>query len=107
MPTSMTRRLDDFFGGRRELACGVGSHRRPLTFVLGAGASLSSNAPTTPSVNERLQEATKYRLGDLVRERLHEIVDDDVRDAVAPLFGQIRPNVGYRLLAALSRVRRV
>lgn len=92
---------------RREAAVTVAAHRRPLTFALGAGASFSSGGPTTRAVHERLSERLGGRLESLVRERLHNVVDEDVRDSLRPLFQEIRPNVGYRLLAALSRQRRI
>lgn len=85
----------------------MAAHQRPLTFVLGAGATLSSGAPTTPAVHAKLEKATQMRLGALIRERLHMIVDEEVRDQLQPLFEHVVPNTGYRVLAALGRDRRI
>ena len=91
----------------RELAKGIAQNSRPLTLITGAGASLSSRAPTTPAVHKRLKEATGTRLEDLIRERLHEIVDEALLDSLKPLFEDVKPNSGYRLLASLGRQRRI
>jgi hypothetical protein len=103
----MSQDSSDFHGMRVEVAEAVARHRRPLTFVLGAGASLSSNAPSTVEVHRRLESATERRFGQLVQERLHELVDDEVRDQLEPLFCDVVPNVGYRILASLGRCRRI
>jgi hypothetical protein len=58
-------------------------------------------------VHKKLEEAAQARLKDPIRERLHEILDDELRGAIAPLFADVCPNSGYRLLAALGRQRRV
>lgn len=98
---------DRFAEMTRELAAEIARHTRPISFITGAGASLSSGAPTTYAVHEQLRAATNMRLENMTRERLHEIVDETLREAVAPLFTDVSPNSGYRLLAALGRQRRV
>lgn len=98
---------DRFFEMRAELARTAGASDRPLTFVLGAGASLTSGAPSTGEVHAALEAATSTRLNGDVRERLHEILDEEIRDQLGPLFADVVPNVGYRLLAAVGRVRRI
>lgn len=97
----------DFHGSARDLGFAAAAHQRPLTFVLGAGASLSSGAPTTPAMHERLVEATKGRVKGPLRDHLHELVRREVRDHLRPLFRDVTPDVGYRLLASLARWRRV
>jgi hypothetical protein len=103
----MPRNPDKFIGPSRDLARAIAGHDRPLTFVLGAGASLSSGAPSTPKVHERLHEATEGRFHGHVREHIHELSRQEVRDHLRPLFVDVLPDVGYRMLAALSRTRRI
>jgi hypothetical protein len=99
--------IENFFAARDELARSVAKNQRPLTFFLGAGASRSSRAPSTPEVRACLEDAAGVRLDGRVHERGHEIVNEELRDHLAPLFADVVPNVGYRLLAALARLRRI
>jgi hypothetical protein len=97
----------DFTGGIRDLGHAVVAHTRPMTLVLGAGSSLSSGAPTTPMMHKRLADATDGRFKGQLREHLHELVRREVRDLLLPLFSDVLPDVGYRLLGALGRTRRI
>jgi hypothetical protein len=90
-----------------DLAAALRGNDDSLTFVLGAGTSLSSGAPSTAEVEAALvSAATRIPPGEL-RKWLHEIADHDKRIALEPIFAQLRPYVGYRCLAALARSRRV
>lgn len=97
----------DFHGSARDLGLAAAAHRRPLTFVLGAGASLSSGAPTTPQMHARLAEATQGHLKGSLRDHMHQLMRREVRDQLRPLFANVVPDVGYRLLGALGRTRRI
>lgn len=99
--------IDEFGSKTHDLALAIASHLQPLTFVLGAGASLSSGAPNTPAVHSRLLEATKGRFQGRVRESLHELTRREVREHLRPLFANVVPDVGYRLMASLGRTRRI
>jgi hypothetical protein len=90
-----------------DLAKVIASHIRPITFVFGAGASLSSGAPSTPTVHKRFAEVTKGRFRGRVREHFHELTRPEVREHLQPLFAKVVPDVGYRLLASLARTRRI
>jgi hypothetical protein len=81
---------------------------RPVTFLIGAGASLSSGAPSTAQVTKAFEDATKGRLNPReLRTLLHSLPEQDKQDILAPLFGNVVPHIGYRCLAALGRHRRV
>jgi hypothetical protein len=80
----------------------------PITFLIGAGASVSSGAPTTRQVEAALHEAmvagdSRYDL----RSAAHRINEEQKRIALLPLFKTLIPNVGYRLLANLGRERQI
>lgn len=97
----------DWWPYASDLASALRGTADPITFVLGAGASLSSGAPPTAEVEETLRAAaTRIPASDL-RKRIHEISDGDVRKALDPLFSQLVPHIGYRCLATLARRRRV
>jgi hypothetical protein len=98
---------DQFYRKTHDLAIAIAKNLRPLTFVLGAGASLSSGAPATPLVHTKLVEATEGRFEGRVREFLHELTLREVREHLLPLFEHVVPDVGYRLMAALGRQRRI
>ena len=100
----MTHSEQDFFSFRAELARSLAGEDSPITFVLGAGASTSSGAPTSAEVADTLRRGTRVRLGNDPHHNLHEIVDDEVRSLLAPLFSDVSPGVGYRLLAARHAV---
>ena len=83
----------------------------PLCLLIGAGASLSSGAPSTLGVIAALEHISAGRLADMdPRERrgaIDRIAEADKRAALAALFAGIEPYVGYRCLAAMGRERRV
>jgi hypothetical protein len=88
----------------RTLARGDG----PVSFVIGAGASLTSGAPSTERVFQALRDATQGRLrSDSIRALIHQIGESDKQAILRPLFEDISPYVGYLSLAALGRHRRV
>jgi hypothetical protein len=90
-----------------DLGRAMAAHGRPVTWVLGAGASITSGAPSTGRVHAALERATKGRFDGRVRERLHELRRQEVQDALEPLFARVVPELGYRLLGAMARYRRV
>jgi hypothetical protein len=91
-----------------DLAGAVTRSDRPLTFIAGAGASLSSDAPSTTKVEAAFRSAMDGRFGELpVRDLLHLVSEHEKQDILAPLFNTVVPYVGYRSLAALGRHRRV
>jgi hypothetical protein len=83
----------------------------PVCFVVGAGASLSSGAPSTSRVVDAFDRAFGGRLaGADATERRHAIDgfnESEKRAAIEPLFEGITPYVGYRCLAAMGRERRI
>lgn len=103
----MSGNHDQFVAFSRDLGRVVAGHNRPLTFVLGAGASLSSGAPSTPQVHERFAAITDGRFDGRIRERFHELRRPEIRDLLRPLFAEVVPDVGYRILVSLARERRI
>lgn len=93
--------LEDLF---RLLDASVGA---PICFLIGAGASLSSNAPTTASVVAALMEARPGMFPDpaAVYAKVHQLSTDDRSAITSRLFSGIVPHVGYRCLAAMARAR--
>ena len=80
----------------------------PVSFLLGAGASLSSGAPTTTSVVDALARATAGRLrAKDVRTFVDRIGERDKQNILRGLFAEVRPHIGYLSLAAIGRHRRV
>jgi hypothetical protein len=81
-----------------------------VTVFLGAGASISSGAPSTGRVKQALFEADEEKFaGDIgeVSEKLHTISKEIVKHTIKPLFDDVHPHLGYLSLAALSRYVRV
>jgi len=81
-----------------------------VTVFLGAGASISSGAPTTGTVKKALFEADEDKFGgDIgeVSEKLHTVSKEIVKHTIEPLFDEVHPHLGYLSLAALSRHVRV
>jgi hypothetical protein len=79
-----------------------------VSFLLGAGASLTSGAPSTSKVLSALADATSGRLkADAVRDLVHRIGERDKQNVLRGLFEDISPYVGYMSLAALGKHRRV
>lgn len=78
-----------------------------LTFVLGAGASLTSKGPSSSDVDTALAEATS-RFGSRAPTRyIHAVADSNKNAALSPLFRDAHPYLGYRMLAAMARTRKV
>jgi hypothetical protein len=79
----------------------------PLCFLIGAGASLSSNAPGTADIVAALRRARPRMFPDdpSVYAKVHQLSADDRRTINADLFGDVVPHIGYRCLAAMARVR--
>lgn len=89
-----------------ELGGVIGRSSRPTCFILGAGCSLSSGAPTTDLIHQALDDATKTRFEGLdLRRALHVIPEPEKQDILAPLFADVRPARGYLAMAALARHR--
>ncbi len=79
-----------------------------VTFLLGAGASRSSGAPSTPEVLDALTEQHPDEFPDSkVSEGMDAISDSQVRVSIKPLFEGLSPHVGYLSLAALATSTRV
>jgi hypothetical protein len=79
-----------------------------LTVFLGAGASVSSGAPSTPEIESLLGDMFQ-RFGspsDLLT-NLHRVAGDDKAAALRDRFEGLVPFIGYRCLAALARTRRI
>jgi hypothetical protein len=92
----------------KELGGVIGRSQRPVCFVLGAGCSLSSGAPTTSAVHQAIAEATSARFEGLeLRQALHTMPEVEIQDILAPLFGNVGFGPGYASLAALARRCRV
>ena len=79
----------------------------PIAFVLGAGASVSSECPKTTVVDEILSELILRWPGRTVREVLYRVDQAQIQTRLAPLFEGASPYIGYLSLAALGRRRRV
>jgi hypothetical protein len=91
-----------------DLATAVAGHQEPLTFVLGAGCSMSSGAPATPVVEQRLVTRSEGRIGPgRLRTDFQDLRAAEVNRHLEDLFAGATPNFGYRLLAGLARRRRV
>jgi hypothetical protein len=86
-----------------DLAASIRRSRRPVTFLIGAGASISSGAPATAEVEAAFAPLQQGRYaGQDLRAVLHTLPKAEKQDILAPLFAGVRPNVGYRALAALA-----
>src|SRR6476646_6075583 len=86
----------------------AGQAAATVTFLLGAGASLSSGAPSTPQVIAELTEKFPEEFpSSEISEGMDAISDPQVETAIRPLFEKIEPHVGYLSLAALARKTRV
>jgi hypothetical protein len=100
-------------GGWIDLAGRIGGYLAEqeddtVTFLLGAGASRSSGAPSTPEVIEALTERHPDEFPDSrVSAGMDAIGEAEVEGAIRPLFEHVTPHVGYLSLAALARSTRV
>jgi hypothetical protein len=89
-----------------ELGGTIGRSQRPTCFILGAGCSISSGAPSTRDVHQALLDATSVRFEGLeLRDVLHRLPEAEKQDILSPLFATVRPASGYMALAALARHR--
>ncbi|WUJ69947.1 hypothetical protein OG809_33220 [Kribbella soli] len=92
----------------RELGGAVGRSSKPVCFILGAGCSLTSDAPSTKAVDEALRDATSARFDGMeLRDALHVMPEHEKQDILRPLFARVRPARGYLALAALAKHRLV
>jgi hypothetical protein len=84
----------------------VESPDRPLCFLLGAGASLSSGAPSTAAVLAALRR-TRPRLFGSDEDVYNEVpsISHQERECIDPLFRDVTPFVGYRCLGTLAHTR--
>jgi hypothetical protein len=79
-----------------------------VTFILGAGCSLSAGAPTTAQIDHALREATSARFKGLdLRDALHQMPEQEKQDILLPLFEKVGVNPGYMAIAALATVKPV
>jgi hypothetical protein len=80
----------------------------PLTVLLGAGASLSSGAPSYTAVNTTVATKIARRLpAAQLPDELHTVNERDMAAGLAPGFAGVSPSLGYWSLAALARDRPV
>jgi hypothetical protein len=80
-----------------------------MTFVLGAGASLSSGAPSSAQVERSLMEAdpSSYPDRDALLAGIADANNAQKLTPIRPLFAGVRPFIGYHCLAAIGRDRPV
>lgn len=79
-----------------------------ITFVIGAGASLSSGAPTTRQVIDALTAYGYFRDEESLRSEIHTINETFKRAAISKLFpNPLVPYLGYRAMAAIAQSIRV
>lgn len=78
-----------------------------VTFVLGAGCSVTSDCPSTTKVIDAVEAAFGQRLGKGGLDHLHEITTLEQAAVIQPLFSKIEPHAGYLSLAVLGRHVRV
>ena len=83
--------------------------RDPITFVLGAGASRSSNAPSTQDVEDRWLEAHGGLFANRasLREGIADLNHKQKVNPIRELFEPVRPFIGYHCLASLARQRQI
>lgn len=78
----------------------------PLVFILGAGCSISSGAPSTPEAFRHLDSGLQRH-----EQRERSFAPDqsvaEKRAVLRPAFEGFAPGIGYLLLASLARSRRV
>lgn len=77
----------------------------PLTFVLGAGASISSGGPTTESIEKEWLSALDFTDAAELHEKITQLGHQQKIDPIRPLFESIKPFIGYHCLASLARER--
>jgi hypothetical protein len=79
----------------------------PMTFVIGAGASISSNAPSTEAVELRWLDSHLFKDRESLLKGIAELGDAQKINPIRELFSRVRPFIGYQCLAALGRHRQV
>lgn len=82
----------------------------PVTFLLGAGTSVSSRCPTTDQILDecRHRRPTLFPDDQAVYDKFSTFAAADERDElIRPLFEKVEPYVGYHCLAAMARDRLV
>ena len=80
-----------------------------ITFVLGAGGSISSGAPPTRTVDSYIQKSVETRRfeGEELGHAFAQITRDERIRSVSRLFDGSAPHLGYHCLVALARHRLV
>lgn len=87
----------------RELGMAIGRSDRPVCFLLGAGASLSSGAPATSTVVEAFAEATNLRFEGMDFMTAVSLLEErEKQEILAPLFEGITPAGGYHAIASIA-----
>src|SRR5258708_11942109 len=95
-------RLKSFTGYARD------ANPAAITFIIGAGASFSSGAPTTAAVIEALLSYGQFPDLDVLRSEVHTLSDAMKKTAILKLFPQpLVPYLGYRPMAAIRHSKRV
>jgi hypothetical protein len=84
------------------IARDIGSE--PVTFLLGAGASMSSGAPSLEKLERRWMDsdAAAYPSRKKLFEKISTRTDPQKINPIRSLFDDVRPYIGYHCLAALS-----
>lgn len=81
----------------------IGRSDRPVCFLLGAGASISSGGPTTTAVVEAFTEATERRFEGMDLMRAVGLLEErEKQEILAPLFEGVTPAGGYHAIAAIA-----
>jgi hypothetical protein len=78
--------------------------------MIGAGASLSSNAPSTQEIEDALWQEFEHEFTGgraELREGLDLVTRDQVEQLILPMFDDVKPYIGYLAVAALARRIRV
>jgi hypothetical protein len=81
----------------------------PVSFLLGAGTSLSSGGATFAEIKKAFREATEGRFPTELplEDYMDKVTYDEKREILAQLFEGFQPAVGYMCLAAMGRTRPV
>lgn len=79
----------------------------PLTFLLGAGASLSSGGPRTVDILTecKRQRPDVFPTDEAVYDEFSQLTSKERDRLIRPLFKRVQPYVGYRCLAAMAKSR--
>lgn len=80
----------------------------PITLLIGAGASYSSNGPRTKEVLDELHKLTGGHVtAESIRVRCEFLTQPEKTAMIEKFFRTFKPYIGYRCLAAMARLRRV